>query len=125
LADSSDERLLLFAEMKHIRDRLMAWRDQMDTNRLKRLVLTRLFALRRDNASMMAGKVGGKVPVRELWGNTGIVLPRESSREWRGLIHGERLAATDGTLRLADIFSALSVAALSSIRPPSSDLAFT
>ncbi|MDQ2665178.1 MAG: hypothetical protein M3Z05_04135 [Gemmatimonadota bacterium] len=65
------------------------------------------------------------VPIGAMWEDTRLILPEGSSTHWHGLIHGEQLAAADGTLRLADILSAVPVAALSSIRPPSSDPVFT
>ena len=54
----------------------------------------------------------GDTPVGEVWGDTHLVLPEWSARAWHGLIHEEEHAATSGTLRLADVFSVLQVAAL-------------
>ena len=141
----------------NLRSYLNTWRDQMDGDRLKMLILTRMLVFRRDNASMMTGnsyenvQVTGRhadsafafrrysanqdlivvvprltrrlgaTPIGETWGDTRIILPRGSSREWLGLVHGEQRLAADGTFHLADIFSALPLAALASIRTQSSE----
>ena len=58
----------------------------------------------------------GEPPVGAAWGDTHVVLPKESAPAWSELIHGQAHMATEDTLRMAEVFSVLPVAALASTR---------